>query len=149
MEVDLCAEIESTLIVLKNELKYKVQIEKQFPAEPVFIWGKASKIRQLLFNTILNSLQAMVSGGTLTIECKQEQDKIKLIIEDTGAGIAESDLERIFDPFYTTKEVGQGTGLGLSEVYTIIEEHEASVDVLSKVGEGSRFVFVFNTPKSS
>ena len=91
----------------------------------------------------------MVSGGTLTIECKQEKDKIKLIIEDTGAGIAESDLERIFDPFYTTKEVGQGTGLGLSEVYTIIEEHEASVDVLSKVGEGSRFVFVFNTPKSS
>ncbi|AUL75350.1 PAS domain-containing sensor histidine kinase [Pseudoalteromonas sp. 13-15] len=149
MEVDLCAEIESTLIVLKNELKYKVQIEKQFPAEPVFLWGKASKIRQLLFNTILNSLQAMVSGGTLTIECKQEQDKIKLIIEDTGAGIAESDLERIFDPFFTTKEVGQGTGLGLSEVYTITEEHEASVDVLSKVGEGSRFVFVFNTPKSS
>jgi signal transduction histidine kinase len=91
----------------------------------------------------------MVSGGTLTIESKQEQDKIKLIIEDTGAGIAESDLERIFDPFFTTKEVGQGTGLGLSEVYTITEEHEASVDVLSKVGEGSRFVFVFNTPKSS
>jgi two-component system NtrC family sensor kinase len=147
-EVDLCAEIESTLVVLKNELKYKVQVEKDLPHEPVFIKGKAGKIRQLLFNVILNSLQAMSSGGTLTIGCKKNGDKITLIIKDTGAGIAESDLERIFDPFFTTKEVGQGTGLGLSEVYTIIEEHEAGIDVLSKEGEGTCFTFVFNTFKA-
>jgi two-component system NtrC family sensor kinase len=147
-EVDLCAEIESTLVVLKNELKYKVQVEKDLPHEPVFIKGKAGKIRQLLFNVILNSLQAMSSGGTLTIGCKKNGDKITLIIKDTGAGIAESDLERIFDPFFTTREVGQGTGLGLSEVYTIIEEHEAGIDVLSKEGEGTCFTFVFNTFKA-
>jgi two-component system NtrC family sensor kinase len=147
-EVDLCAEIESTLVVLKNELKYKVQVEKDLPHEPVFIKGKAGKIRQLLFNVILNSLQAMSSGGTLTIGCKKNGDKITLIIKDTGAGIAESDLERIFDPFFTTKEIGQGTGLGLSEVYTIIEEHEAGIDVLSKEGEGTCFTFVFNTFKA-
>jgi len=147
-EVDLCAEIESTLVVLKNELKYKVQVEKDLPQGPVFIKGKAGKIRQLLFNVILNSLQAMSSGGTLTIGCKKNGDKITLIIKDTGAGIAESDLERIFDPFFTTKEVGQGTGLGLSEVYTIIEEHEAGIDVFSKEGEGTCFTFMFNTFKA-
>ncbi|KTF12492.1 PAS domain-containing sensor histidine kinase [Pseudoalteromonas sp. 10-33] len=147
-EVDLCAEIESTLVVLKNELKYKVQVEKDLPHEPIFIKGKAGKIRQLLFNVILNSLQAIDTGGTLTIGCKKNGDKITLIIKDTGAGIAESDLERIFDPFFTTKEVGQGTGLGLSEVYTIIEEHEAGIDVLSKEGEGTCFTFVFNTFKA-
>jgi len=149
MGVDICAEIESTLVVLKNELKYKVQVEKDLPLEPIFIKGKAGKIRQLLFNVILNSLQAMESGGTLTIKCKQSGDKIILTIKDTGVGIAESNLERIFDPFFTTKEIGQGTGLGLSEVYTIIEEHEAGIDVLSAVGEGSCFTFIFNAPREA
>lgn len=144
MEVDLCAEIESTLVVLKNEIKYKAQVDMQLPSEPVLFWGKPSKIRQLLFNVILNALQAMESEGILTVKCKKQDNTAQLLIKDTGAGISEHDLKRIFDPFFTTKEVGKGTGLGLSEVYTIVEEHHASVNVTSELGKGSCFKFVFN-----
>jgi signal transduction histidine kinase len=143
VEIDLCAEINSVLIVLKNEIKYTATVVCQLPDEAVIFWCKPSAIRRLLFNVIINSIQAMAPIGTLFIACKIDGSHIFLTIKDTGHGIADTDLARIFDPFYTTKAVGDGTGLGLSEVYAVVQEHHADVSVSSEIGKGSCFEFIF------
>lgn len=98
------------------------------------------QMQQLFFNLILNALDAMPDGGRLTISMKPAGRYIEIIFKDTGTGIEESVLDRIFDPFYTTKTPGKGTGLGLSICYGIIKDHNGSINVKSRKGEGTAFV---------
>jgi signal transduction histidine kinase len=95
------------------------------------------EIRQVLVNLMENACQAMTSGGTLTIGTKSHQDQVEIIIADTGCGIPQEHLNKIFAPFFTTKS--RGTGLGLAVVKKIIERHQGTIDVKSKVGEGTAF----------
>lgn len=141
--LDLAAVIRSALALLENEIKYKAKAELELPEQNALIWAKAASIRQLLFNVILNALQAMQPMGLLRISCTLQQDSIELIIQDNGCGMDNETLSRIFDPFFTTKAVGQGTGLGLAEVYNIVQEHEATMQVDSELGTGTRFRFCF------
>ena len=85
----------------------------------------------------------MPEGGELTLAGKRENDDIVVTISDTGFGMDEDTVKKIFDPFYTTKDVGKGTGLGLSITHGIIEEHNASISVSSKPGKGTRFTISF------
>ena len=85
----------------------------------------------------------MPDGGELTLAGKRENDDIVVTISDTGFGMDEDTVKKIFDPFYTTKDVGQGTGLGLSITHGIIEEHNGSISVSSKPGKGTRFTISF------
>lgn len=142
-EIDLLAEIKSALVILKNEIKYKANVVCQLPESPVFLWCKPTAIRRLLLNIIVNAVQAMTPMGTLTVVCQSNDDAISLSITDTGHGIEESQLSLIFDPFYTTKDVGDGTGLGLSQVYAIVQELHGDVAVTSEVGVGTCFNFTF------
>ncbi|OGW20116.1 MAG: hypothetical protein A2077_00290 [Nitrospirae bacterium GWC2_46_6] len=98
-----------------------------------------NKLGQVFVNLILNAIQAMPGGGTLTIETALEQDFCVIYIKDTGAGIPESVMPYIFDPFFTTKEVGEGTGLGLSISKSIIEQHGGAIAVESIEGAGATF----------
>ncbi len=97
-------------------------------------------MQQLFFNLILNALDAMPEGGGLAISIKQAGKFIEIIFKDTGTGIEESALDRIFDPFYTTKTPGKGTGLGLSICYGIIKDHNGTINVKSGKGEGTAFI---------
>lgn len=108
------------------------------PALPL-IHGDPSQLQQVLVNLVVNAIQSMPNGGTLTIGTLQEADYQCLIVEDTGSGIAPDDIKNIFLPFFTTKEVGEGTGLGLSVVHGIVSSHGGSVQVKSTVGSGTRF----------
>lgn len=104
----------------------------------------AHQIQQVLINLILNALQAMGKGGTLTIRSfRQDNGGVKIEIKDTGIGIPQEHLKKIFDPFFTTKS--EGTGLGLLINLKILENHGASLDVQSEVGLGS--VFTINFPR--
>ena len=141
--LDLAAVIRSALALLENEIKYKAKVQLELPEQNALILAKAASIRQLLFNVILNALQAMQPMGLLQIRCTLQQDSIELIIQDNGCGMDNETLSRIFDPFFTTKAVGQGTGLGLAEVYNIVQEHEATMQVDSEPGTGTRFRFCF------
>jgi len=85
----------------------------------------------------------MPDGGELTIAAKKQKDEVAVTISDTGLGMDEETVKNMFDPFYTTKDVGQGTGLGLSITHGIIEKHNASISVLSKPGEGTQFTITF------
>lgn len=99
------------------------------------------RMQQVFLNLIENAIHAIGDIGEIriTAEKKPSQDQVVISVEDTGSGISEKDLASIFDPFYTTKEVGWGTGLGLSIVYGIVQKHNGLIDVQSKPGEGTRF----------
>ena len=100
------------------------------------------QISQVLVNLITNAIHAMAGGGKITIATKRKQNQVSLVVSDTGSGMSNEVKRKIFEPFYTTKPVGQGTGLGLSVVQGIVEEHKGKILVSSSPGKGSRFEIV-------
>lgn len=104
----------------------------EIPADP-------AQLNQVIVNLIINALQAMKTGGRLTIRTLAGKEHISLIVEDTGNGMDEEVMKQIFTPFFTTKDVGQGTGLGLPVVHGIVTSHGGSIKVESKLNQGSRF----------
>lgn len=101
----------------------------------------AEKIQQVVLNVILNALDAMPDGGTLSIRIDREQsqgrDMVRVVVADTGDGIAEEHVPHLFDPFFSTKN--KGAGLGLSNVKKIMEAHQGTVEVESRPGRGACF----------
>ena len=100
------------------------------------------QISQVLVNLITNAIHAMAGGGKIAIATKRKQNQVSLVVSDTGSGMSNEVKRKIFEPFYTTKPVGQGTGLGLSVVQGIVEEHKGKILVSSSPGKGSRFEIV-------
>jgi len=98
-----------------------------------------AQMTQVLVNIIVNAIQAMPDGGQLTIQTKSTQKSVSLIVEDTGMGMEEKVLKQIFLPFFSTKDVGKGTGLGMSVVHGIVTSHGGTINVDSRVGHGTRF----------
>lgn len=141
-EVSLVDEIEVALRLLANQLKYKCDLNKEFADIPkVFCYPK--QLTQVFVNLIMNAVQSMDSEkrGLLSVRVYQREDKgfVYFEIEDDGCGIPKEILAKIFDPFYSTKKVGEGTGLGLSISHAIIEKHHGKIEVNSEVGKGTKF----------
>lgn len=115
------------------------------------ITADASQMNQIFINLVANALQAMPEGGSLTVQTQSPDhgDSVSLIVEDNGTGISEDAAGRIFTPFFTTKDVGQGTGLGLSVVYGIVSAHGGRIHVESSVGRGTRFEIVLPVGEAS
>jgi two-component system, NtrC family, sensor kinase len=105
--------------------------------------GFEFKLQQVFLNLFLNARDAMPSGGWLTISTRIEGGEAVAEVSDTGAGIPPEHLDRIYDPFFTTKPIGHGTGLGLSISYGIVREHDAAIQCQSAPGQGTRFTLRF------
>src|SRR5690606_14168146 len=101
------------------------------------------KLQQVFLNLFLNARDAMQSGGWLTVATRREGRDVVAEVSDTGTGIPGELLARIYDPFFTTKAIGQGTGLGLSITYGIVREHGATIQCDSAPGAGTRFTLRF------
>jgi signal transduction histidine kinase len=111
--------------------------------------GDPDQIEQALRNLVINAAQAMEGEPEcrLDLEIRVSEDgaSVQVLVEDTGCGVAQEDLELIFQPFYTTKSEGQGTGLGLPIVKTILDRHGGGISIDSAVGEGTTFTLSFPT----
>lgn len=108
--------------------------------EAVYVFGGEDDLKQVFSNIVLNAVQSMPNGGTLTLATAIEDRHVAVSVSDTGCGIPEDIMDLIFDPFFTTKEPGKGTGLGLSICRKIIERMNGLINVTSTVGEGTTFV---------
>jgi len=116
-----------------------VKIEKKIRPEIPKMMIDAGQIQQVFINMLLNAIEAMPEGGSLTVSTEIEEKRAVVRFSDTGVGIPEENLPKILDPFFTTKEQGRGTGLGLSVSYGIVERHRGKLEVKSKVGKGTTF----------
>lgn len=154
--LNLKSNIEAALALLRPTIPASVMIQFE-PTFDAAILGNQTQIHQVLVNLINNAVDAMDGEGTITIHLdpvpegdpllKQfpqtgEQNYCKIEITDTGHGMDQHTMERIFEPFYTTKEVGKGTGLGLSIVHSIIKEHQGEITVTSQLGHGTTFIIL-------
>ena len=135
---DLNQGIESTLNIVNNELKYKAEVVKHYGQLPA-IQCMATQLNQVVLNLLVNAAQAIDARGRITISTGCEADRVWFEVADTGGGIEPEVLERIFEPFYTTKPPGQGTGLGLSISYGIVQKHHGSINVTTQPGQGTTF----------
>ena len=134
--------LNTTLTMVNNKLKYICKVEKQFADLPR-VYFNVGKLTQVFTNLLINAGQAIEATGkqgVISVHTYLQGKQVIVDITDTGCGISEENLEKLFNPFFTTKPEGQGTGLGLSITYGIIQEHGGSIEVTSKEGEGSRFI---------
>ena len=130
--------LDSTLNMVRNELKYKAEVVKEYGGISE-IECFPSQLNQVFMNLLVNAAQAIEERGRVTIRTGEDDEVVWVEVEDTGHGIEPTNLTRIFDPFFTTKPVGKGTGLGLSLSYGIVQNHGGRIEVRSELGKGSVF----------
>ena len=149
--VDVNQVIGDVLSLLEHQFeKGSVKVRRALCEGPANVIGYEFKLQQVFLNLFLNARDAMPSGGWLAIATRVDRGEVIAEVADTGNGIAPEHLARIYDPFFTTKPMGQGTGLGLSITYGIVREHEATIQCDSTPGKGTRFEIRFaGAPDSS
>jgi two-component system NtrC family sensor kinase len=136
--VDMNNILNNALELVEHQLsEQRINLVKKFGSLTFKIVADSHQIQQVFINIILNALHAMSGGGILEITTRKRSKFAEIVFKDSGCGIADEDLPRIFTPFFTTKKVGEGTGLGLSVAYGIIENHGGEIIVKSKIGEGT------------
>jgi PAS domain S-box-containing protein len=138
--VDLHAVIGDILSLLEHQFRVAhIQVRRELDESPAVVRGVEYKLQQVFLNLFLNARDAMPKGGWLTVATQIEDTDVVVEVSDTGQGIPAELLARIYDPFFTTKGEGQGTGLGLSVTYGIVREHNGTLTCESEVGKGTCF----------
>ena len=146
--IDLNVVINDVLALLEHQFEiHRIKVRRDLSSEPATVRGIEHKLQQVLLNLFLNAKDAMPKGGWLSIQTRVDDDRVVVEIADTGSGIPSEYLARIYDPFFTTKAIGQGTGLGLSISYGIVREHAGVIDCESVVGQGTRFIVSLPVPQ--
>lgn len=156
--ISINAVIDETIRLLRGSLDKSVTVEDHLAPDLPAIEADAGQIQQVLMNLCVNARDAMPGGGRMSLASElvhpshaflssqtsvREVPYIRVSVSDTGMGIEKSILNKIFDPFFSTKEKGKGTGLGLATVYGIVKNHNGYIEVESEVGAGSRFILYF------
>lgn len=130
--------LQSSINIVWNEIKYKVQIIRNYgQLPPVLCYPQ--QLSQVFINLLVNAAQAIERNGTITIKGYVQGSDVVLEFTDNGSGMPREVMDHLFEPFFTTKSVGKGLGLGLSLASDIIQQHQGEITVRSKVGEGSTF----------
>jgi len=147
--VDLNAVISDVLGLLEHQLEAgTVKVRRELATVSPVVDGVEHKLQQVFLNMFLNARDAMPRGGWLSVSTRLEGGQAIVEVADTGSGIPSEHLARIYDPFFTTKSIGQGTGLGLSITYGIVREHDGTMHVESHVGQGTRFTLALPLSRS-
>lgn len=139
-EIDINKLLDDTLQLLEPQMrKSNIEVVKNYAETSPTINGNAGKLQQVFTNLIINARDSIVGGGTITLSTEANEDEVSIKVSDTGSGIEPDNLSKIYDPFFTTKGVGSGTGLGLAVSYGIVQEHAGNIEVQSEIGEGTTF----------
>jgi two-component system NtrC family sensor kinase len=117
----------------------RIKVRRELAEHLPSVRGNENRLQQVFFNLVLNARDAMPRGGWLTLRTRADDDAVIAEVSDTGDGIRKEDIKRIYDPFFTTKGIGRGTGLGLSVSYGILQEHGGAIFVDSAPGQGTTF----------
>jgi len=140
VSVDLNQVVRDGLLFLESRWAKKgVDVRRELAADLPSITADSAQLQQVLVNLVVNAEHAMPDGGTLTIATQAAEGRVLLRVTDTGVGMSEEVKAKVFLPFFTTKEVNEGTGLGLSVVHGIVSSHGGTIRVTSEVGMGSTF----------
>jgi signal transduction histidine kinase len=147
--VDLAAIIRDVLAFLNREASYRsITVTADLPADLPRFESDHGKLQQIFLNLVNNAFAAMSDGGSLEIRACLEPDKgIVVTVKDDGCGIPEADMERIFEPFFSTKKEKGGTGLGLSITYGLVQEIGGTIQVQSELGRGTVFTITLPTQR--
>jgi two-component system, NtrC family, sensor kinase len=138
--VDLNIVVADVLGLLEHQFEmHRIKVRRECCDMPATVLGMEHKLQQVFLNLFLNAKDAMPKGGWLSVSTRVDGGRIVAEVADTGSGIPNEYLARIYDPFFTTKAIGRGTGLGLSITYGIVREHGGSIDCDSAEGHGTRF----------
>ena len=145
--------IENTLMFLGERLRLKnIVLEKHFDANVPPISGRINRLEQVFINFFQNAIHALATKQdakiVLSVRHLKQSNEVQILFSDNGVGMTQTVLEKMYEPFFTTKEVGEGTGLGLSIVYGIIQEHKGSLNCSSQLGQGTTFTLRFPTEPS-
>src|SRR5206468_605348 len=140
VDFDIDRSIDDSLELLRHLLKQNVTVDKKY-GDVGRVRGHAGQVNQVFMNLLTNAAQALSgkTNATITIETVGDADAVEVKIRDNGAGIPPDVLPRIWDPFFTTKDVGEGTGLGLSIVHELVERHGGTIECHTTVGAGTTF----------
>jgi len=141
--IDINSALESTATVCANEWKGVADLQLDLDPKLPLVSGFPGELNQVFLNLIVNATHAIRDGGgmgKISVSTRKDGNWVNIRIADTGCGIPEGDLDKIFNPFFTTKDVGKGTGQGLSIVQNIVvKKHDGTISVDSKVGAGTTF----------
>jgi PAS domain S-box-containing protein len=138
--VDVNKVVGDVLSLVEHQLEAaKIRVRRELAPDLPPVRGNENRIQQVFFNLILNARDAMPRGGWLTLRTSADADTVVAVVADTGHGIRREHIRRIYDPFFTTKGIGRGTGLGLSVTYGIVQEHGGAIFVDSTPGQGTTF----------
>lgn len=141
--VSLTQVVQRSIALMREQLRLRqIEVQCYFPDEDVAVLGNGIQLEQVFINLLTNARDALVNATrkVISIRCETHGSVVDMRVSDTGPGIPIGLEQRIFDPFFTTKEVGTGTGLGLSITYGIIKEHQGTITVQNRPGEGAMFL---------
>lgn len=144
--VDLTQQLEEALKVARFSVGMEnMTVVRRYAAHPIIL-ARPEEILQIFVNLVMNALQAMEGEGILTLETGMSDRMATISLNDTGPGIPQTHMQKIFDPFYTTKPAGKGTGLGLHSVRSLVQQYQGQILLHSVVGEGTTFHLEFPLP---
>jgi signal transduction histidine kinase len=132
--------VKNVVAILEGSVDPSIRVQAELKAEPDWVEGDAASLEAAILNLAINGRDAMPEGGTLSIRTARENGSLRLDVSDTGTGIASGVIDKIFEPYFTTKAIGKGTGLGLAAVYGTTQEHGGTIEVESREGQGTRFI---------
>ena len=142
--IDLNDVLADAIFLMEQKIKGgKIKLIKKLYPESLFIMGDPGRLEHVFINIIDNAIHAILGSGSITVSTKSDKKCIQTEISDSGTGILQEHLDKIYDPFFTTKEVGKGTGLGLPISQAIITDHNASIGVDSQINKGTIFTITF------
>jgi signal transduction histidine kinase len=131
--------INLAISLVNNELKHNAALYYE-PGDDCYVNGNLTELSQVFVNLLVNAVQAIEENGVIDIDIEETNNTVQVRVRDNGCGIPAKNIDKLFQPFFTTKEIGAGTGLGLAISHGIIESHNGEITIDSEVGKGTCFI---------